>query len=460
MWMSQKVSRRKLLTYAGAGAVVVAAGAAGVYYLTRPTTVKLDAWQWGAEWEAVNKSLETIVNTWNSAHPEAIVTYTIFPDVSETEFAAKVKQAAGGAKAPVLMYMVDTTILTELASDNYLDEPPSDLLNTLKTAIDPKFHYMLDMYAPDGTVKAFGAGVTVGMNACVLFYNKKTFQEVGLDPQKPPQTWDDLRDAAKALVKKDSTGKIIRSGYSVRKGGNPGGVGEKFIGYAIGNGAKILWKEGGKWYTDINQQPVIEAAQFLHDLIYVDKVDVTDTSSWGYDPWLNGTTAISGPLGVGFITNTKYAKPEMLADLGVTNIPSPGGIQNAASFGDLYVLCVCSKATQEQKDKAWEFLRFFNQPDNIKKVSNDIWNWTPYKDSINNPPFSTEDSWKRFNEVLSSVGRPHIVNEYGPGWNSMTAMLGNNLVRAFTNEVTVKEALNKTYQDFQDYMKTNKFYTG
>jgi ABC-type glycerol-3-phosphate transport system substrate-binding protein len=429
-----------------------------------PTTpakkVELPGWQWGAEYEAVNKALETIANEWNAAHPEAIVKYTIFPELTEVEYALKVRQAAEAGKPPALFYMTNTTILTDLASDGYLEEPPSDVLDAVKKAIDPAFHYMLNMYSPEGEVKPYAGAVTIGLSACALYYNKRLFSEVGLDPNKPPQTWDELIDAAKALVKRDSTGKMIRAGYSVRRGGNPGGIGEKFIPFAVGNGAKIIYKEGNKWYTDINEKPVIEAAQFLYDLIHVYKVDDLEFPSWGYDPWLNETCAISGPLGVGFITNVQSSKPEMLPYVGVTNVPSPGGIKTACSFGDLNVIAVCSKATKEQKEKAWEFIKFFNSPTNIRRISNDIWNWTPYKDSINNPPFSTEKAWQELNKVLSNVGRPHIVNEYGPGWLTLTYTLGENLKRAFTKEVSVKEALDRTYEKWTEYMKTLKFYSG
>jgi ABC-type glycerol-3-phosphate transport system substrate-binding protein len=422
-------------------------------------SVELPAWQWGAEYDSVNKALDAIAGEWNAAHPDALVKYTMFPELSEAEYALKVKQAAGAGIPPALFYMTDTTILTDLAFTGYVEEPPSDVLDTVKAMTDPAYQYMLNMYSPTGETKCYAAGVIVGISCVGLFCNRKLFQEVGLDPNKLPQTWDELRDAAKALVKRDSNGKMLRSGYSVRRSGNPGGIGEKFVPFPVGNGANILWKDGGKWHTDINEKPVVEAAQFLHDLIYVDRVDDPDFPSWGYDPYLNETCAISGPSGVGFVTNAHFAKPEMVSSIGVTNVPSPGGIKTASSFGDEHVLAVCSKATDDQKSRAWDFLRFFNTPANITKVSNDIWNWTAYKDALSTPPFSTENSWKDMNNVLSSVGRPHVVNEYGPGWLSMTTTLGNNLSRAFANEISVKDALDRTYNDWTDYMKSSTFYS-
>ena len=49
-------------------------------------------------------------------------------------------------------------------------------------------------------------------SAPVMYYDKNAFKEVGLDPDKPPQTYDEVIAAARKLVKKDADGKIIRSG--------------------------------------------------------------------------------------------------------------------------------------------------------------------------------------------------------------------------------------------------------
>src|SRR5947209_2392293 len=41
----------------------------------------------------------------------------------------------------------------------------------------------------------------------ILYYNKDAFKAAGLDPNKPPRTWDDVAAAAQALTKKDASGK-------------------------------------------------------------------------------------------------------------------------------------------------------------------------------------------------------------------------------------------------------------
>ncbi|HET8626414.1 MAG TPA: ABC transporter substrate-binding protein [Thermomicrobiales bacterium] len=49
----------------------------------------------------------------------------------------------------------------------------------------------------------------------ILYYNKKAFQDAGLDPAKPPQTWADVEQMAGKLVKKDSSGKVTQYGISI-----------------------------------------------------------------------------------------------------------------------------------------------------------------------------------------------------------------------------------------------------
>ncbi len=47
----------------------------------------------------------------------------------------------------------------------------------------------------------------------LLYYNVEHFKEAGLDPEKPPQTWAELVDAAKKLTKADRMGFGLPEGY-------------------------------------------------------------------------------------------------------------------------------------------------------------------------------------------------------------------------------------------------------
>ena len=45
----------------------------------------------------------------------------------------------------------------------------------------------------------------------MLFYNKVTFREVGLDPENPPKDIEELRQASEKMVKRDSHGNLDRA---------------------------------------------------------------------------------------------------------------------------------------------------------------------------------------------------------------------------------------------------------
>src|SRR5207249_12220084 len=42
--------------------------------------------------------------------------------------------------------------------------------------------------------------VPISRSTPILYYNKQRFKAAGLDPQKPPRTWSELREAARKLT--------------------------------------------------------------------------------------------------------------------------------------------------------------------------------------------------------------------------------------------------------------------
>jgi len=49
----------------------------------------------------------------------------------------------------------------------------------------------------------------------LLYYNKLTFQEVGLDPEKPPRDLEEVRQYSEKMVKRDGSGNVVRSGIAI-----------------------------------------------------------------------------------------------------------------------------------------------------------------------------------------------------------------------------------------------------
>ncbi|MDQ1585579.1 MAG: multiple sugar transport system substrate-binding protein [Actinomycetota bacterium] len=78
---------------------------------------------------------------------------------------------------------------------------------------------------PDGHIY----GLPTGVYGIGLHYNRSLFTKAGLDPNKPPATWDELRADAKAIA--DKTG---AAGFAVMSKGNTGGWNLTTLTYALG----------------------------------------------------------------------------------------------------------------------------------------------------------------------------------------------------------------------------------
>jgi len=56
-------------------------------------------------------------------------------------------------------------------------------------------------------------GIPGGTNPSIFAYNRHAFREAGLDPDRPPRTWDELRECAAKLTKRDAEGNLERVGF-------------------------------------------------------------------------------------------------------------------------------------------------------------------------------------------------------------------------------------------------------
>jgi ABC-type glycerol-3-phosphate transport system substrate-binding protein len=97
-----------------------------------------------------------------------------------------------------------------------------------------------------------------------LHYNRDLFEQAGLDPDQPPTTWDEVREAAKAIAEK--TGK---AGYATMTSGNTGGW--QLAVQADSRGATLQEANDDGTYTSTIDNPATKATlQYLHDLRWVD----------------------------------------------------------------------------------------------------------------------------------------------------------------------------------------------
>jgi multiple sugar transport system substrate-binding protein len=93
-----------------------------------------------------------------------------------------------------------------------------------------------------------------GSDTYGLYWNKDLFEEAGLDPEKPPQTLEELVEYADKLTKVDENGKIIQLGFVPD--------------FSWGHIEQYAPMFGGYWVSDdgtqvlLDSQPVIDALKW------------------------------------------------------------------------------------------------------------------------------------------------------------------------------------------------------
>ena len=175
--------------------------------------------------------------------------------------------------------------------------------------------------------------------AVVMYYDKNAFTEVGLDPESPPTTWDELVEYSKMLTNEDRFGMDIDSVYNM------------WSWFYTNNGEQHLLTED--WSAaNINNQSLKDFAALYRDIRsgeFASQTRLKDQNVGVYAV-LEGRSAISfsGSWGVGAI-NTDY--PEKVDQIGVAAAPTVDGAPfHATSGGWSFAVDAHAKHPQEAAD--------------------------------------------------------------------------------------------------------------
>lgn len=188
----------------------------------------------------------------------------------------------------------------------------------------------------------------LGMMFAGLYINKQMWADAGLKESDYPTTWDQVREVAKKLVKKDSSGKILVNGFDFN--GNGVNLGEDMM-YQKG---QFMFNADGKT-TKMNNPETISAFKYLQDIINVDKV-INPKGSPCNEAFGNGRSAMIYCWS--WATNyLRTSFPKLQFDF--IPLPSFDGkpAALARSNGET-TPCVSPKAADANKKVAFDFLKY------------------------------------------------------------------------------------------------------
>ncbi|MBE3562252.1 MAG: ABC transporter substrate-binding protein [Hydrogenibacillus schlegelii] len=205
---------------------------------------------------------------------------------------------------------------------------------------------ILDLGRVDGKLE----GMPYSISNAILYYNADLFQKAGLDPEKPPKTWAEVREAARTIREKTGA-------YGLYLQEPSDFWGQQAL--IESNGARMLIEKDGRLVAGFDSPEAIEAFQLYQDLVLKDKTALHATWDEGSEAFVQGKVAMY----ITTIARRNYI--ESNAQFTVKGAPFPafdGKPRRLPAGGNN--LFIFAQDPKEQ-EAAWTFIKFLLSPEAI-----------------------------------------------------------------------------------------------
>lgn len=194
-------------------------------------------------------------------------------------------------------------------------------------------------------------GIPLGAYALGLLYNRKLFQQVGLDPDRPPTTWNEFQEYARRLTRPTV------SGFAEASGAHQGGW--HFASWMYSIGGSLQQQQGDKWTVTFNSEKGVEVLNLFMKMRFID-------SSITAQP-LQGVSDILALMATGNVAMAIMAPDALetlrkqhnvaIEDFGLGPMPQNGGNATLAG-GNAWVFN--PKSSPEVLKTAFDWIMFSN----------------------------------------------------------------------------------------------------
>ncbi|AEE95240.1 ABC transporter substrate-binding protein [Mahella australiensis] len=271
---------------------------------------------WGLNPLAVGSGNKEMIDAFNKSHPNIEMVPQSTPGTGgyATQDVTKLLAAIAGGTPPDITWL-DRFTAAQFAARNALS-PLDEYIEAGGLDMGQYASYAVDEIKFDGKIWA----LPWDTDTRPFYWNKDVFQKAGLDPETPPNTWDELLDYSKKLTVTDAKGNFKQIGFIPNFGNS------WLYLYGFQNGAKFLSDDGRT--ALLNAPEVVEALEFMvkgYDLLGgAKKVNAYSSTFQGEanDPFLTGQVAMIINVNNALQGWSRY-KPDL--NFGAALAPTPTG---------------------------------------------------------------------------------------------------------------------------------------
>lgn len=289
--------------------------------------------------------VDKLVGEFEQANPDVKVNAIYAGNYDDARTKALAALKAGTPVQTSVLFSIDLHELKDLG----VIRPFDDFATTAEDKEWLKSFYpgLMDNGRADGKTW----GIPFQRSTIVMFYNKDAFRQAGLDADKPPRNWTEMREAAAKLVKRDG-GNTSRWGVMIPSTGYAYWM---FGALAKQNGQTLMNPAGTR--TTFDTPKAVQALEYWTSLSK-DGVSPKGLIEWGTlrQNFVEGKTAMMWHSTGNLTAVLKDAK----FDVGVAPLPANTEPGSPTGGGNFYLFKSGSDAEQRA---AFRLIKFLTAPD-------------------------------------------------------------------------------------------------
>jgi sn-glycerol 3-phosphate transport system substrate-binding protein len=263
---------------------------------------KLEITFWHSMGFHTKNIIEEIVGEYNRTHTGVTVT-PVFQG-SFDEMQVKLLAVAVTRQLPDVA-KVEIEFMRSFIDNSLIEPLDKEIPREMKDDVP---EVMWDLVTSEGKIY----GVPFCISTDVFFYNEDAFRKVGLDPDIPPATWEEMVQMGKKLTR-DIDGDGVSDTYGVM-----------FWMYGLYGLAPVFGANGGNLFSDdgkrvlLTSKEMITTVSMIRDLVFTHKIT---PQKW--TDWESGQAFLIGKLAMGWFSSSgiTYGEQNFPWTLRVAPIP-------------------------------------------------------------------------------------------------------------------------------------------
>ena len=427
--MTKKIDRREFMKLMGASGAMAAGSAflPGLLYAQDPKVVAFNTLFHGGDAEA----MKMIVKKFNDTHTKVQVDLT---QGSWTEYYAQLYNAVVAGEAPQLGICHNFRFAKMYPALVPLNKSPAgDMLKKVGLNREDFIEYVWDI----GTIEGMQYGIPLDNALLGIYYNKAIFREAGLNPDYPPDNYEEFENACNTI--RDKTGK-----YAF----HPGAYGQprwyRRMWYIL------YWQKGGELIENdkaaFNNDKGLAALEYLVDI---------PKKGWNKPGTSGATQFAAGELAMCVNGTWNYlALRKTKLDWGMLGMPQ--WFETRYTWGSNHFLVIPKQPKKRNRliQPAAEAIRWISENAHLWGI------WGGHvpmnRKALKSPYLKDSETWRKSLRTFTQMSFKGVYKSLPahPNINEFNAAIQPHIVEAYNGTISPKEALNRAEKEANKALKS------